>query len=632
MARKGATYWVADTESTVPPQELAYGDDTSIHDILVPNETHVWATSLTCIDEPGVYVDDSIDDFMKRIYSVKGDMVIYFHNLSWDAYFFMVWLANHGYTFRDNRQVSEDKRWNVKLGEVVILCSGTGSFYKMEFRLSNKRVEFRDSLKLLPFSVDMIGRNFGTEHKKLKGTVDYGKDRPVGYRMTAEEREYVKNDVLVVAEALKKLDDITPEWRECLTIGSMCMREYLNTFYGHSRKARRKAFRFRFPEIDSDTDAELRQAYYGGWCYVNPAIEDREVGAGHVYDVNSLYPTAMKGHIYPCGDPHVSDRPFDEVQNSDTPYFVRFDSSFHIKPGKWPFLQSGKHIWSEETHLTDSHGEKTLTLCRPDFELFLECYDVDHLQVQKIWTFDAVVDPFDQYIDKWYQAKQEAGKAGNRVLRQFAKLMLNNLYGKFAQSPLGHTKWFFVDEGYVKSDDYIDERTGGYIPVGAYITAYARGITIRAANENYDSFMYSDTDSIHLSKTAKGIKVDKYELGAWDNESDFDRARFVRQKTYVELDSATHEWTIKAAGCPEACKTRMLYECTWVDGNGEGHYEPLQYDSDGNVVTRRRSDDAFIRRFTYGLKETGKLRRVRVHGGVELVPTTFVIHRVGGKR
>lgn len=178
----------------------------------------------------------------------------------------------------------------------------------------------------------------------------------------------------------------------------------------------------------------------------------------------------------------------------------------------------------------------------------------------------------------------------------------------------------------------MDERPGGYIPVGAYITAYARGITIRAANANYGSFMYSDTDSIHLSAPAKGIKVDKYELGAWDNESDFVMARFVRQKTYVELDADTHEWTIKAAGCPADCKDRMRYEATWTDTHGMRHYEPLRYDKDGHVITRKRSDREFVRRFTYGLKEVGKLRKVRLKSGPVLVPVPFEIRRVGDRR
>lgn len=629
MGRRAVSYWVADTESTVPPQELAYGDDTTIHDITVPDDTRVWATSLTCIDKPGVYVDESLDAFMRRLYDIDGDIVVYFHNLTWDAYFFLAWLANHGYKFRDNRLVDEKHRWTVSLGEVVVLCNGTGSFYKLEFRLSNKRVEFRDSLKLLPFSVDTIAQNFDTEHKKLKGTVDYGKERPEGYHMTDEERAYCENDVLVVAEALKKLDAVTPEWRECLTIGSMCMREYLSTFYGQSRKNRLKAYRMRFPELDQETDGALRKAYYGGWCYVNPEVEDRIVGSGHVYDVNSLYPTAMHGHIYPCGPPHESDTPLDELMKTETPFFVRFNSSFHVKDGCFPFIQSGKHMWSAETHITDSDGEMELTLARPDFELFRECYDVDYLQVAQIWTFDAVVDPFDQYIDKWYEAKQQAGREGNKVLRQFAKLMLNNLYGKFAQSPVGHTKAFSVEDGYVVTEDYIDERSGGYIPVGAYITAYARGITIRAANANHDSFMYSDTDSIHLSALARDIEVDPYKLGAWDNESDFTVARFVRQKTYIEKDARTGEWTIKAAGCPQTCKTRMLYEVTWTDSNGVTHYRPLRQDDDGNILDRRRSDRSILRRFTYGLKETGKLRRVRLKSGPVLIPTTFEIRRVG---
>lgn len=249
----------------------------------------------------------------------------------------------------------------------------------------------------------------------------------------------------------------------------------------------------------------------------------------------------------------------------------------------------------------------------------------------RIWTFDAVVNPFDTYIDKWYRAKQQAGREGNSVLRQFAKLMLNNLYGKFAQGVVGHTKLFEVEDGYVVTTDYIDERTGGYIPVGAYITAYARGVTIRAANKNYDSFYYSDTDSIHLSREAQGIEVDSDKLGAWDHESTFDRARFVRQKTYIEL-SPTGDWTIKAAGCPPACKTRMLYECTWTDSDGITHYDPLRTDEDGTIITRKRSDDRILHRFTYGLKETGKLRRVRLKEGPVLIPTTFEIRHVGGRR
>lgn len=629
MGRRAVSYWVADTESTVPPQELAYGDDTTIHDITVPEDTRVWATSLTCIDRPGVYVDESLDAFMRRLYDIDGDIVVYFHNLTWDAYFFLAWLANHGYRFRDNRLVDDKHRWTVSRGEVVVLCNGTGSFYKLEFRLSNKRVEFRDSLKLLPFSVDTIAQNFDTEHKKLKGTVDYGKERPEGYHMTDEERAYCENDVLVVAEALKKLDAVTPEWRECLTIGSMCMREYLSTFYGQSRRNRLKAYRMRFPELDQETDAALRKAYYGGWCYVNPEVEDQVVGAGHVYDVNSLYPTAMHGHTYPCGPPHESATPLAELMRTDTPFFVRFNASFHVKDGCFPFIQSGKHMWSAETHITDSDGEMELTLARPDLELFLECYEVDYLQVAQIWTFDAVIDPFDQYIDKWYEAKQQAGRDGNKVLRQFAKLMLNNLYGKFAQSPVGHTKAFTIEDGYVVTEDYIDERSGGYIPVGAYITAYARGITIRAANANHDSFMYSDTDSIHLSAPARDIEVDPFKLGAWDNESDFTAARFVRQKTYIEKDSRTGEWTIKAAGCPQACKTRMLYEVTWTDTKGVTHYRPLRQDDEGHILDRRRSDRSILRRFTYGLKETGKLRRVRLKSGPVLIPTTFEIRRVG---
>lgn len=627
--KRKVSYWVADTESTVPPDSLAYGDETSIRSIQIPEETRVWCTSLTCIDEPGVYVDTCLTDFINRIGAIDVDMVIYFHNLTWDAYFIMAYLASVGYRFRDNREVSDDEQWTVGEGEVVTLAGGSGTMYSVKFRLGGKLVELRDSLKLLPFSVDAIGKSFGTKRKKLKGTVDYGKERPEGYVMTETERRYAENDVLVVAEALKMLDDITPEWRECLTIGAMCMREYLHTYRGATRKTRYDSYRLRFPELDPEMDLELRKGYFGGWCYVNPKIQDRVLGPGHVYDVNSLYPYAMHGRVYPCGHPHDTDRSFADVARSDTPYFVRFEAAFHLRDGCFPFLQHGRHIFGEQTHITDCPEGMELTLCRPDFELFMECYETEYINVIKVWTFDAVESPFDTYIDKWYTTKQEATHTGNKVLRQFAKLMLNNLYGKFAQSPVGHAKMFEVSDGYVTSTEYMDERKGGYIPVGAYITAYARGVTVRAANANHETFCYSDTDSIHLSAKAKGIDVDPYRLGAWDNESDYTAARFVRQKTYMEIDAKTGEPDIKAAGCPAECKTRMRYRVTTVNDNGVNVFRPLEYDDDGKIVSEERGTREMLDRFTYGLVETGKKRRVRVKGGVILVPTTFRISKVG---
>ena len=77
-----------------------------------------------------------------------------------------------------------------------------------------------------------------------------------------------------------------------------------------------------------------------------------------------------------------------------------------------------------------------------------------------------------------------------------------------------------------------------YIPVGTFITAWARDKTIRSAQACYDRFIYADTDSLHLDglDVPDGIEVDSTKLGAWKHESSFVLGRYVRAKTYLERE------------------------------------------------------------------------------------------------
>ena len=92
-----------------------------------------------------------------------------------------------------------------------------------------------------------------------------------------------------------------------------------------------------------------------------------------------------------------------------------------------------------------------------------------------------------------------------------------------------------------------EQKDGIYLPIGAFITAYAREKTIRTSQaikdysiEKYekDLYYYSDTDSIHTGLPIEELKkfcdIDPVKLGAWKHEGDFTKARFVRQKCYLE--------------------------------------------------------------------------------------------------
>jgi hypothetical protein len=58
-----------------------------------------------------------------------------------------------------------------------------------------------DSLKKLPFPVKVIAKAFALPIEK--GDIDYKAYRPVGHTITEDEFKYIKNDVEIVAEALR---------------------------------------------------------------------------------------------------------------------------------------------------------------------------------------------------------------------------------------------------------------------------------------------------------------------------------------------------------------------------------------------------------------------------------------------
>ena len=210
-----------------------------------------------------------------------------------------------------------------------------------------------------------------------------------------------------------------------------------------------------------------------------------------------------------------------------------------------------------------------LWLTRIDYELFREQYDVEHLQFCGGYYFHGKVnDTFAEYIDFFMSMKEEATISGNKGMRTIAKLFLNNLYGKFGTSPNKGKKLISYDNIHDKIVYTRVEEEGPtiYVPVATYITSAARAFTIRACQKvrdyslekyGFDAFLYSDTDSLHTLLPEEDIRqiLDCHEtrLGAWDIEMHFTRAKYLRQKCYieeVEVDGEKHI-AVTVAGLPK---------------------------------------------------------------------------------
>lgn len=295
------------------------------------------------------------------------------------------------------------------------------------------------------------------------------------------------------------------------------------------------------------------------------------------------------GNRYPCGKPtfftgDIPDLCYKKFGNGENKfyYFVRVRTRFYIKENYLPtiqikgskfyngreWLETSDYFYKGKYHKTfidydetEKEIKPTLTLTCTDWELMKKHYNLVDCEILDGCYFTCYSGYFDNYINKWKEIKQKETGAK----RTLAKLFLNNLYGKLASSTESSYKIMFLDENKIMKSYIVEEneKTAGYVAIGSAITSYARNFTISCAQLNYESFIYADTDSIHCfcePDAIIGAPEHPTDFLHWKYESCWDKAVFVRQKTYIEHQ--THDnrtpcepfYDIKCAGMGKNAK------------------------------------------------------------------------------
>ena len=562
------------------------------------NDCRVWAWGSCEIGNPDYFrFGNSIDSFFEYVRSVAGS-TLYFHNLKFDGEFLFCWLFENGFKHVTDRSEEATKTFTT-------LISDKGQFYSIKIIFEkdgkkSKHIQIYDSLKILPFSVSQIAKAFNLPISKLE--IDYKAKREPGHELTIEEIMYLRNDVDIVARAL---DVLFNQGLKKMTQGS-------NALFDYKRTVGEKNFKHWFPV--PDYDADVRQSYRGGFTYLNSIYKDVDIAEGIVLDVNSLYPWVMHDCPLPFGEGIFFQGRYvqDDLYNL---YVQMFTCQFELKPGYIPTVQLKNNLSFIPTEYLTSSGSEEVTMCMTsvDLEIFLEHYEVYNIEYHSGWKFKSTVGLFTEYIDKWTAVKIESTLNGNKAMRTLAKLMLNALYGKFALNPNVQSKFPYYSDGTVKYGMGDKEtREPIYIPVGTFVTAWARHKTITSAQKVKHLFVYADTDSLHLKlqlppelsvmsndeleklTTAdlqrygvdipSDFVVDPVALGAWKIESRFTRARFLRQKSYIEDWNAPHTWNtpdydpqllnITCAGMPEQCYQFVTWENFHEGSSYSGKLQP----------------------------------------------------------
>ena len=472
-------------------------------------EVRVFLWSLVECETLKSWYGYSIESFLQKIVALNVQ-ICYFHNLKFDGFFIIDYLLRHNQNFKLN---APNSNW---------------------FSLEYKNCEFRDSLKKFKMTVEGLSIFLGIERKKdisTNGVKPWDTYLPCDYIPSLKEIEYCIHDSRIIAVAIGKEWD---EGRRRLTASSEAY---------NNAKSKLPKFKQLFPKLSKDEDSFVRKAYKGGICAVNPKYKGVELDNIYAYDVNGLYGYVMDTAVLPYGYAYDG-----KPVSKDDLYIVNFFCEFKVRDWYFPMLQiknSIHYAGRGNEFLTESNGITELTLTCIDYDLFKEHYHVYNEFGHVYKSYKAkkgILSPIIQenIQKKAYYSKKETYDPYKRGV---AKDNTNMLYGSFGLSTVADNVTPFINErGVVEMKHEKSEKDGRYIPMAVFITANARKITLTAIQNNYDNWVYSDTDSMYLLAPAKDIPLHQEKSGHWKFETwencgkPFPKGKFLRQKTYCLAD------------------------------------------------------------------------------------------------
>ena len=661
-------------------------------------DVRVWAWGLADIFSEDFEDGIDIGSFMTRILT---DSVIYdigIHNLKFDGNYILPALYKMGFKYVHNRIFMNT--W--KDGGDLTNCfthsiSESGAFYNIVIVKERSAttntpsfVYLWDTLKLFPETLKKVGEQYNSKHKKIdEGQDFYEQIRPVGHALTDEERTYLREDCLVLAEALRgqiekygkiyrtRASKAFSFFKECCLLFDTDVNVYEERYVGTKEfKIPRiegyedlEGMRFKYlptglkrqliqkkliPEFeyhipDFDTWDDIKQAYHGGISYVYPPIQEKSIEERiTVIDVNSMYPYCMWDFNIPFG--RFEKREGQPTEDKGT-WIACARVSFKLRdPWRLPCIQMKKRYgreWLKESTdyridgELDPYNDDVIWFTKVDYETYQDSYDftvhdwIEYYYFPTIGRTDGR-----RFVEKYYNAKQEAGERAQKIKKSYgnsdayksdpeylramldrgeAKVIMNSAYGKHG------TKYVMLsqDSVYIEGEPLsfpIDRKIFNaepedpshyYIPYATFVTAYGRQKLVTTWNKFKGRALYCDTDSIHYLGTREDIPEDLRDqmdydetgaLGLWGFEGDFSAGRYIRAKTYIEIDT-NGETHVTCAGATKDIKKIMNWETFRVGFNA------------WEICIREGLD----------IKDHSKLKPKRYPSGVNLEPENFQI-------
>lgn len=390
--------------------------------------------------------------------------------------------------------------------QVISIIPRGSSVLSIEVKIGDRKIYFRDSLALLPFSLKKLTEAFDVETKK--GEWDHSKTTHV----TDEMVEYNKSDCIGLHQVLTKFweQPVVKKSGQAYTIASQALKVF-QTFMKDDHD-----------KCGKIVDHFVRGAYFGGRTEIFKPIHNTNEKLKE-YDINSMYPYVMKEKEYPVGKAIIC---FDRVPEKLGVYECEVQCPDSLYIPVLGVLLNGKYCFPK--------GKFTGRWTTSEIDLAIsKGYKIKYLR-GVYWPESKKI--FSEYVDTLYEMRQQAQKGSVQDI--VCKLLLNSLYGRFALNCKRENLVFEMTENsqiyesfeiegknveLFKNKVELDSWT--YSPWAVFVTSYAR---IHLYTYFDDSVFYCDTDSIFTTSTKESSR----ELGGLKFESEYESAVFLLPKTY----------------------------------------------------------------------------------------------------
>ena len=567
--------WITDENDTIETKTF-YGDD--------------------CLKQFGLFLYDNIKIF--------DDYTFYAHNTGkFDQLLF----------FREFLLTDDNKDKLEINGEKTIVLNG--AYIGVTLYSDDYSINFKDSLKILPASLDKLTDDFNVAHKKLGELGNYDNININNYNrfdIEIQQRVYCKYDVLGLLEVLIKFRDAVFEFTginisDCYTGASLSKKHF---FKNHYNMYKTPIYKF-----NRKLDNYIRKSYCGG------RNEAHYIGKYnhkvYYYDFTSLYPA--EGRLYlPYGKP----TPF---KDEEIKYFNDTKDFKNISYGFYRVKVQTKDIDKENT--LPLHAEKTDKLLFSKYKdekiLTLFSEEIKYGHKLDLYNYE-LIDGYSfkkerfmkDFFNTGFENKNKAKQNEQEALAFVWKIIINSGYGFWGLNTMGKdgkgrdgVQICKTDEGdfwsLLEQEKLVNiGNYGGYticrkleelsvkdfsVAIASAITSYSRMKLYKlskAIMDKGEKVLYFDTDSVittmKLSEHPDIIKNFDWDkkndcrsngdiLGSLKNEADDDvkkhfkkkygkdwQKHFIKQK---ELDDGEfHFDAYLGAGCKQYGLIKKLYD------------------------------------------------------------------------